>query len=129
MSHVVTRLLAAQGLVLSVLLQACGGGSETPLPPLAAQVAPTSVRLEGCVVDQYYVPNEGVPVRVKAADGRTLAVATSGRMGEFVVHVPAGQQAAITVDQGTGEPLATPALDRDRVVDACLVVRNEAAVQ
>lgn len=120
MSHSFTCLIAAvSGLALSPL-QGCGGSAAQPLP--VASVA--SVRVEGCVVDQHYVPSEGVPVRVLSVDGRTLAYAKSGRMGEFTVQVPAGVSAAVAVDRADGEWMPTPALDRDRVVESCLVARN-----
>lgn len=120
MSHSFSCLPAAAcGLALS-LLQGCSGGAAEPMP--VALVA--SVSVEGCVVDQHYVPNEGVPVRVLSVDGRTLAHATSGRMGEFTVRVPAGVAAAVAVDRADGEWMPTPALDRDRVVESCLVARN-----
>jgi hypothetical protein len=108
------------GLALSMLLQGCGGGGSDPAP--VASVA--SVRLEGCVVDQFFVPNQGVPVRVLSADGRTLAYTTSGRMGEFTVQLPAGVPTAVAVDRADGEWMPTPALDRDRVVESCLIARN-----
>lgn len=109
------------GVALSMLLQGCGGGGVADPAPVASVA---SVRLEGCVVDQFFVPNEGVPVRVLSADGSTLAYATSGRMGEFTVHLPAGVPAAVVVDRADGEWMPTPALHRDRVVESCLVARN-----
>ncbi len=124
MSHTAQRLVVLTTLGLSALLQACGGGSEIAAPIEAPMATSANVRLEGCVVDQYYVPNEGVPVRVLTGDGRTLAWTRSGRMGEFVVQVPAGTRASLAVDRVDGERLSTPALDRDRVVDNCLVARN-----
>lgn len=113
--------LTASGLALSLLLQGCGGGGGAE--PKAVAVA-ASVRVDGCVVDQHYVPNEGVPVRVLSADGSTLAYATSGRMGEFSVQVPAGMSTAITVDHTDGDWMPSPALDRNRVVETCLIARN-----
>lgn len=123
MSRSSNPLFFAAGLALSpLLLTGCGGASDEPASTQVASAA--SVRIEGCVVDQYYVPNEGVPVRVTSADGRVLANARSGRMGEFVVQVPAGAAASMAVDRAEGDQMQTPALDRDRVVDACLVARN-----
>lgn len=114
------RRLAASIAALSLGLHGCGGGLAEPATPAVA----SQLRLEGCVVDTSYVPYEGVPVRVLAPDGRTLAQATSGRRGEFIVELPAGAPATLAVDRPDGDSLATPALDRDSVMDSCLVARQ-----
>lgn len=124
MSRFVKHLLCVSGLAVSILLEGCGGSTID-----APETQAASVRIEGCVVDQFYVPNEGVPVRVLSADGRTLTHAMSGRMGEFVVDVPPGAATILMVDLVDGERLQAPALDRDRVIDSCLVARNEASAQ
>lgn len=119
MSRYSKLIRCVPGSILAVLLSACGGAGDD-----SAVVTKASVRIEGCVVDQYYVPNEGVPVRVVAADGRVLAKARSGKMGEFSVQVPAGESTGMSVDRTDGDWLPVPVANRDQVVDSCLVARG-----
>lgn len=101
------------------LLTGCGGGAvEEPV------AATAHVRLDACVVDQHYVPHEGVPVRVVSADGRLLAHAQSGRMGEFSLQLPARTAVALVVDRDGGEWMQVPAQARDGVTESCLVARD-----
>lgn len=113
---------AAAVAMLCLALHGCGGGVAEPTA--LALASPAQLRLEGCVVDTTYVPAEGVPVRVLAPDGRTLAHTTSGRRGDFIVPLPAGVPATLAVDRPDGDRLATPALDRDDVMGSCLVARQ-----
>lgn len=135
----ILRVVALSSLGLAVLLQGCGGSEAVATDAVAAinphsstvaaaGTVPDRVTLEGCVVDQYYVPSEGVPISVRTADGRALAQARSGRMGEFTVQVPAGTTASVAVDRTEGDRLPLPLIDRDQVVETCLVARNEPAV-
>lgn len=128
MNRFAHRLFAAPGLGLFILLQGCGGGNDAP-PQDVAVAAASGARVEGCVIDEYSVPSDSVPVRVLAADGRTLAHTTSGPEGVFVVDVYTGQPAAVAVDLSDGEQLQIEATQRYQVVDTCLVAPKGSSVQ
>jgi hypothetical protein len=103
------------------LLQGCGGGFETVASDAQVVRSNASIRIEGCVVDEHFIPNEGVAVRALSPDGRALAQATSGRRGEVTVSVPAGVPVALVVDREGGERMSVPPQDRDSVLGSCLV--------
>lgn len=116
--------------ILTCLTAACGGGGGdmVDLPAkagaaAAAAAAAQRVQLAGCVVDQHYVPHEGVPVRVLAADGRLLGSARSGRAGDFKMQVPAGTLVALQVDADNGESITVQTQGQDHVVEVCLLAR------
>ena len=88
------------------------------------QAAPaTTVEVEGCVLDQYFIPNEGVPVRVLSADGRLLAHARSGKLGAFSVRLPADAAVVLQVDADGGESLPARTRGQNQVFATCLVAR------
>jgi hypothetical protein len=103
------------------LLQGCGGGFETVASDAQGAQSNASIRIEGCVVDEYFIPNEGVAVRVFSPDGRALALTTSGRRGDITVTVPAGLPVSLVVDREGGERMSVPPQDRDSVLGSCLV--------
>ena len=122
----VFRRLSAACLVLCGL-SACGGGGTAGDPPTVLRSAQKShVKVEGCVVDQYFIPHEGVSVRALGAQGQTLGYATSGRKGEFVLQLPTRESVTLTVDRSQGDRLPLPGQDRDTVVDTCLLARVDA---
>jgi hypothetical protein len=102
---------------------ACGGGGEdptmsmagssaqatTPGAPTAAaaqKAAPSvSVFVEGCVLDRFYIPTTGTPVRALAADGRLLGGALSDGQGRFTLRLPARSEVTLQIDRPQGESL------------------------
>ena len=127
-------VLAALVATLAATLAACGGGTDNSVPPtsqtqhaqaaLTTPTAPaTTVAFEGCVLDQYFVPHEGVPVRVLSADGRLLANARSGKLGAFSVRLPAEAAVVLQVDAEGGESLPARTQGQDQVFATCLVAR------
>jgi hypothetical protein len=139
MNHTATqRALFAQFTTLAtstlsaaavVALAACGGGSgidDIGLPQVQAAVAktdalPAMVKLEGCVVDEHFIPRTGTPVRLLSADGRLLGNAISDRYGVFSMKAPARQLLSINVDKEGGEKLLVPTAQGDLAVGMCLV--------
>lgn len=115
---------------LASLLVACGGGNDDLILPLAQAAAadvkhapapaPATVRLEGCVVDEFFVPRTGTTVRLLGADGRLLGHATSDKDGVFTLQVPAQQVISVTVDKSGGEALVIPTARTNLSVGACL---------
>ena len=107
---------------LGLAAAACGGGGEdssaaptdssdktaavTNLVHMAA--APVSVMVEGCVLDRFYIPTTGTPVRALAADGRLLGSALSNGQGRFTMRLPAGGELMLQVDRPQGESLPMP---------------------
>lgn len=86
----------------------CGGGSDDSASPLAhseasaATRAAASVQLEGCVVDEFFIPRTGTTVRLLGADGRLLGHASSNEDGVFTLQVPAQQVVSVNVDKAGG---------------------------
>ncbi len=117
-------VVVSLGAPLACLLQGCGGGADAFGSEVQTAGKSTSIRIEGCVVDQHYIPHEGVAVRALSPDGQTLAYATSGRRGEVIVSVPAGMPLALKVDRDDGEWMSLPARDRDSMLDSCLVAHT-----
>jgi hypothetical protein len=103
------------------LLQGCGGGFGSDASEALIVRSNASIRIEGCVVDEHFIPNEGIAVRALSPDGHSLALASSGRRGEVTVSVPAGVPVALVVDREGGERMSVPAQDRDSVLGTCLV--------
>ena len=67
-------------------LISCGGGDLDDRP--AATRAPSSVSLEGCVVDAHDRPSVQA-VQASTPEGRSVATATSDARGVFRMQVPA----------------------------------------
>ncbi len=120
-----TALLACLG----ALLAGCGGGNDELAPPihvsayrLAADVTPTHhwVQLEGCVVDEYFVPRTGTSVLALSADGRLVGTAASDMNGLFRMQVPARQAVSVRIDKPGGETFAVVTGRSNLSVGACL---------
>jgi hypothetical protein len=126
-SAVLCTRLGAAGL-LAAALTACGGGGDAgPAPAQAKALAlpdSAAVLFKGCVVDESFLPHEGVPVRVLAADGRLLGNARSGRSGEFQLRLPAGTRVALQVDADGGESMTVQIQDQDQRFATCLQART-----
>ena len=114
-------------------LSACGGGdAETALPvtlttpPAAASNAAhfNSVLLEGCVVDEHYIPRTDTTVRATTGDGRLIGHATSDRHGLYMLLVPLQQTVSVTVDKTGGDVLVVRTGRSDLAVGTCLRDRN-----
>lgn len=114
-------------------LAACGGGHDDGAAPFAAQLAAAAspapaaaaegaatVRLEGCVSEEFYLPRAGTPVRATDSGGRLLGHATSGGDGVFTLRVAAGQHVTLAVDKPGGEDLLVPVGRTDLTVTTCL---------
>ena len=112
--------------LLMAALSACGGGDMDSEPSAAKAQAgsqPRTVQFTGCVVDHYFVPNEGVAVRALGDDGRLLGTVHSGRAGEFQLRLPADARVAVQVDADDGESMAVRTSKGDEQVPRCLVAR------
>ena len=116
-------------LLLAWLLAGCGGGEDLlPLPVAAAPRAaaivpplPQTLRLEGCVVDEYFIPRSDAPVRALGADGRLLANAQSDSRGEFKLQVPPGQTISLAIDRPGGDVIKVATGQRSRALTTCLL--------
>lgn len=114
---VLIQLLCA--IAFGLLLAGCGGGSEEPVAlralvaaaaPPAARPAPltaplSTVRLEGCVVDDFFQSRAGSNVRALASNGRLLGNAHSDARGAFTLVLPVGQPVTIAIDKPGGDAL------------------------
>jgi hypothetical protein len=123
------HLAGCTALALAAALAGCGGGNaETAVPvellfaPKAAAAVPplTSVQLEGCVVDEYYIPRTGTSVRAVAGDGRLIGHTSSDKNGVFTLLVPALETVSVSVDKAGGDTLVVPTGRGDLSVGACL---------
>ena len=109
------------------VLAACGGGGpatdstpSTASRHAAASPSPRTVRLEGCVVDEYYLPRTGIAVRALSADGRLIGDATSDLRGAYLLRVPARATVSVAVAQPNGDALRVPIGSTDVSIGACL---------
>ncbi|HMN80732.1 MAG TPA: hypothetical protein PKA20_12465 [Burkholderiaceae bacterium] len=109
------------------LLAACSGSPSDDAPAASAAAVersakspPALLSIEGCVVDKYSIPRTGTSVRVLTDDGRLLGHATSGRYGEFVMHVVAHDALSVAVDRDGGEAFAVRTGGRDLRLTGCL---------
>ena len=128
--HATIRLSRAlSALALGLAAAACGGGGEdssgTLAEPAAAAThkaaAPVSVMVEGCVLDRFYVPTTGTPVRALAADGRLLGHALSDGQGRFALRLPARSEVTLQIDRPQGESLPMRIDAAASVRAACLL--------
>jgi hypothetical protein len=128
------RLLVGATVVVSglcaTLLAACGGNDGAAVVAMVASESPApssirSVQLEGCVVDQYYVPRSGSRVRALSADGRLLGDATSGQYGVFMLRVPAREAVSVALVDVGGDALQITTGTVDVTVGACLQHRRD----
>jgi hypothetical protein len=137
----VSLATVAAALALALLLAGCGGGGDEPAPAqdrpapaaqpaeavagaapaLQMQAPAPSVRLDGCVVDEYFQPRSATPVRALAVDGRLLGNALSDERGQFKLHAPAGQDVSLAVDQRHGDVMKVATGHRSRALVTCLV--------
>jgi hypothetical protein len=119
-------------LLLAWLLAGCGGGEDLlslhvpAAPPAAATASPLpavrqTLRLEGCVVDEYFIPRGDAPVRALGPDGRLLANAQSNAHGEFKLQVPAGQTISLAIDRPGGDVLKVATGQHSRALTTCLL--------
>ena len=130
-----TERLLAQALpaLLVLLFAGCGGGADEVLslraqtPVVAAAAAAANppaalgVRIEGCVVDDYFIPRSDAPVRALGADGRLLANAQSNVRGEFKLQVPQGQIISLGIDRPGGDVIKVATGQRSRALTTCLL--------
>lgn len=101
--HIMTPTAGA--LLACLALIACGGGNWESVrvekdPAGQHAEAPTSVGVEGCLVDAHDRPL-AQPLQARSSDGRLVASASSGADGLFRMQVPAEQMLRI-------EDLAAP---------------------
>ena len=122
-------------IAFGLLLAGCGGSSEEPialraLPAAAAapaaRLAPlmaplTSVRLEGCVVDEFFQSRAGTDVRALASDGRLIGNAHSDARGTFTQVLPARQTVSIAVDKPGGDALRLVTARSSGSLAICLI--------
>lgn len=96
------------------------GGTQTGARHEPNRRCPPSVRLEGCVVDDFLQPRANTPVRALAADGRLLASALSDADGKFRLQVPSGQRISLAVDKTDGDVTKVATGPTRRVLTTCL---------
>jgi hypothetical protein len=100
-------------IALGFALAACGGGGEGPTETAsdssvnAAHDATKAlaVTVEGCVLDRYYIPTTGTPVRALSTDGRLLGSAVSDGQGRFTLRLPARSEVMLQIDRPHGESM------------------------
>lgn len=108
----------------AALLEACGGG-EAALPIAqaagpAADRSTASVQLEGCVVDEFFIPRTGSSVRALSADGRLIGHATSDKDGLFRLQVPARQSVSVALERPGSDALVVLTGGTNFSVGGCL---------
>lgn len=126
-------------LALGLATAACGGGGDDTAVALAAEpsaaaapaakaagkaseiAVPVSVMVEGCVLDRFYVPTTGTPVRALAADGRLLGHALSDGQGRFTLRLPARSDVTLQIDRPQGESRPTRVEATASTQAACLL--------
>lgn len=117
-------------IALGLAMAACGGGvedgAEAPaFSPASAEHHATerhAVMVEGCVLDRFYIPTTGTPVRALSADGRLLGHALSDGQGRFTLRLPVRSEVMLQIDLPQGESLpmrvgATPSTWRTCLLD------------
>lgn len=109
----------------ATLLAACGGNDESTLPTVhaggsTADRSVSSVQLEGCVVDEFFIPRTGSSVRALSADGRLIGHATSDKDGLFKLQVPAQQTVSVALERPGGEALVVLTGGANLSVGGCL---------
>lgn len=129
-ARMVAPVMAANALLASIPMAACGGGDAGPVgrtgePAAAPAPLEGRVRLEGCVVDHHGVPRSGTPVRALAADGRLISDTVSDGGGVFRLAVPARSSVTVRVEAPEGEGLVVPIGVTDLSVAACLWHRRD----
>ena len=118
--------VVGSALLSSLLVSGCGGSD--PVGIEAAQhrqashmsTAPTSVQLEGVVVDSTWMGVADMAVHVHSNDGRLVGTAFSNARGVFVASVPAGTALVLSTDAGSC--FVAPATDSSRIaMGTCLL--------
>jgi len=116
--------VGALSVLCAALLAACGGGSDESAVPVAlatdADRSATSVQLEGCVVDEFFIPRTGSSVRALSADGRLIGHATSDKDGLFRLQVPARQSVSVALERPGGEALVVRTGSASLSASGCL---------
>ena len=112
------------------LLAGCGGGGDdaalavadqtASLRTATAQAQAQAVEVTGCVVDKFFIPRTGTPVRALSADGRLLGHATSDRMGHFNFKVAAQRAVTLQIERDGAESMSAPADRADLPMGHCL---------
>ncbi len=130
---VLIQVLSA--IAFGLLLAGCGGGGDEPLAPRAQPVAAaipaarpapltaplTSVRLEGCVVDEFFQSRAGTDVRALASDGRRIGNAHSDARVAFTLVLPARQTVSIAVDKPGGDAMRLVTARSSGSLAICLI--------
>lgn len=85
----------ASAILAGLQLSACGGGGAAgnelaePAQALATTPLPSTVRVEGCVVDSQWMGVPGAAIHVRTAQGRAVGTAVTKATGVFTLSVPA----------------------------------------
>jgi hypothetical protein len=96
-------------MLTSLPIVGCGGGASDNVPaeqPLATaqSVQPTTVRLEGCVVNSQWMGASDIAVHLRTAEGRVVGTVFTNRQGVFFATVPSRSAIVLdTVASGPGE--------------------------
>lgn len=120
--HVMTPTAGA--LLACLALIACGGGDWDSVrvekdPFGLGSEAPSSVGVEGCLVDQHDRPLTQ-PVQARSGDGRLVASASSDADGRFRLQVPAGQVLRIEVASAADDGITILVGRHDLSLGSCL---------
>lgn len=113
---------------LGLVATACGGADDEPVVAEAAaaatraEIPAVSVSVTGCVLDRFYIPSSGTPVRALSADGRLLGHASSDGHGRFTLQLPSRSDVTLQVDRPDGESMplrvnATPSAASNCLLD------------
>jgi len=102
----------------------CGGGSDanSSEPTVHAQTATlaSSVLIQGCVLDEHYIP-KAAAVRALSADGRIVNTVYTDLDGGFSISVPTNETVTVSIDKPGGDRLSIPVGTDPRTVGACLL--------
>jgi hypothetical protein len=101
-----------------------GGAGAGFAAAVAAQPAGSTVRLEGCVVNSYYVPHAGAVI-LRSQDGRLIGRTLTDRDGMFAMRVPSRQRIDLTLDGAGHDAMASTVGVRDAVMEACLRIEAD----